>query len=345
MKKYLLAIALAQISCSPCRIKDLRPISSIAELSDSCDIPPNLSDAWSCSVPKPLDASVASLRELHDACKLEDWTDKDHFSLNDGDSLKALEHYYWFQKQGLLGVKYASKLFLGKRLLPKDTPLIEIRLRKEPHISDLSKLSTFTEEVTGGGVWGEYPNWHLPETNHNLIAIPDHFSIRTLRYALASRKVEDEPLKVLILSKDLTYVSVYPPKSEQAEVIAWDDEIYPKTDADFLRISISDERSILDLLSVITAFPTKKIELAMDKKPCEDPPKGMRCVAGVDELDTFYIDIEPRDVYAECKKSGICRSTKGSWLSAVEQCNFQGKHLPSLYEYKAAQVSDGNVQW
>ena len=126
MKRLLFIGAMGtQVSCSPCKVKDLRPISSLSELSDSCDIPPNLSDVWACKMPRPLDASIENLRTLHEVCELEGWVDKDYFSLNDGDSIKALSHYYWLQKQKVLGADSAAKLFLGKRLLAKDTPLIE----------------------------------------------------------------------------------------------------------------------------------------------------------------------------------------------------------------------------
>ena len=100
MKQFFFVAAMGfQLSCSPCKVKDLRPISSLSELTDSCDIPPNLSEAWDCSMPRPLEVSVESLREVHEVCGLEDWVDKDYFSLNDGDSIKALEHYYWLKKQ------------------------------------------------------------------------------------------------------------------------------------------------------------------------------------------------------------------------------------------------------
>jgi hypothetical protein len=285
---------------------------------------------WTCSTPPPIDRTPRTLAQLYDACSLDGFIDKQFFSLNTGSSIRAAQIYFWLSTQRHPQASRLAQLALAKRVLPPNTPLPVIRLKKNPPVTDIAALSIIPDHITETGLWGEYPYWHLRESNNNFIAISPEAPIRTLRYALASRSDKDSSLNILVLSDNLTTISLSPPSSSHAEHIEKDEHGWSsKTDLEYARLDMSDEEKSSTLFQFIAAYPNKTVELAMNHEPCTNIYPQTKCISGSQTKTTRYIDLEPIDNYSQCNSMGICSAQKGTWMAAVQQCRHRGKQLPT----------------
>jgi len=271
---------------------------------------------------------------LHQECELDELSDPQYFALNSGYPIQAAQLYFWFRKKNQPDAARLARIALGRRILPKETPLPQIIVNKEPAIENITDMDIIPSDIHEYGKWGTYPYWHKEKSNHNLIAIAPDAPIRSLRYALASRSDTEVPLNILILSKQLSFLSILPPKSRHFEFIHKDQEgrLYSKTDSEVLRIDLKDDDLILPVLQLMAENPNKKIELSLAHEPCHSEIyPNTDCIAGTEQEETWYIDREP--LHDErCDSDQICTATKGSWMYAVQQCRFRGKRLPTIDE-------------
>ena len=288
---------------------------------------------WTCSTPPPIDRTPKSLYKLHESCSLESMVDAQYFALNTGDSIRAAQIYFWLSSHSHPKSSSLSQLALGKRILPYDSPLASITLKKKSPV-DLSSLSIIPEQIKENGVWGKYPYWHLPIENHNLISISPTAHMESLRYAMASRKTKEEPLKVLVLSDDLTSISIHPPTSSHPEIIERDEHGWrAKTELEYVRVNFPNDEPVQSLITFIEEHQNKTVELSMNSTPCSKGIyKDMTCHPAKQKLETLYVDTTPSKEYATCAAAGICRAHQGTWFSAVQLCRFQGKRLPTKSE-------------
>ena len=323
------------LSCSPCKKALLPNIQSLEDLEDCCSLPKRRAKMWTCDTPPPQDRSIRSLRKLHQACDLEDLTDINHFSMNKGDAIRAAQIYFWLKKNRISEASRLAKLALGDREFPSDIPLIVIQDVPASAVTSTKGIEVILEEIQDRGMWGSFPYWHRQEKNSNFIAIAPQVSLQSLRYALASRENQEEPLKVLALAKEPTAIQIHPPYAKNVEHLHKEKgEWIPKTESEYVRLYTTPEDQIADVLSAIASMPTRTVELAMEHQPCATPPTGMLCIEGNKEHTTFYIDRESQDDTQACREAGVCTAPQGTWLAAHQQCLFRGKRLPRKSEVR-----------
>ena len=268
-------------------------------------------------------------------------TDAQYFALNTGNSIRAAQLYFWLSKHKHPKSSTLAQLALGKRILPAESPLAHTTLQVKKPV-DIDTLSIIPNNITEKGDWGTYPYWHLASENNNLISISPTASMESLRYAMASRANRDEPLNLLVLSEDLTSLSVHPPTSSHPEIIDKDEHGWrSKTELEYVRVNFPNNEPVQSLITFIEEHQNKTVELSMNSTPCvEGIYPDMICHPGSQHQETLYIDSKPAD-YRNCVDSGVCTAHQGTWYSATQLCRFFGKRLPT----KEEQVLFDNEQW
>ena len=68
---------------------------------------------------------------------------------------------------------------------------------------------------------------------------------------MASRENIHEPLDILVLSDDLTSVTVHPPTSSHPEIIDKDEHGRSKTELEYVRVNLPNDEPVQSLITFI----------------------------------------------------------------------------------------------
>lgn len=330
-------------SCRPPCSTDIGAMSSVSVLEQSCSFPESQDKMWKCEHPFPTDRDIETLKELHSACGLDGLVDMENYATSGGDPLRAALIYDWLRSKGEPAAATAAALYLEPPPVP--TSLL-LPIAEDLAPVTLTSVKVVAEEVSGPVSWGDYPYWHLPglkkegdgEATGSVVAVTNGISIKTVRHLLASLASVENPLEIVVRSKQLSTVSLFLP-SENDRI---DDE--SQSDAP-LRLELDNSQTVQELVDILSANPNGLFSLSLDHRPCLTPPDGMRCVPGSGDVETFYLDVTPTDNLKDCTDLGLCNGVSGYWNTDAKICASAGKRLPSHPELLLAEPEWESPSW
>lgn len=324
----------------PCDFDQYPTITTSQELIQACNIEDDFAEQVPCLKGFETVNSFDKRVELYEECSLEAFGTSKAFALSTGDHYQAALTYLWFKSKELDNPLEHARLLLEDSKF-SETDFLRINSTKFSVVNP-DHLQLLNDNITTEGGYGRFPDWHIPmDIKHPLVLSAD-ISIKTLRHVVASAASESSPVELIFLGKDLVSVPIYAPSKTQSKVFQQDAPIPTEKR---VRINPSDQITITNLIPLLEQLDGKEIELAIDHRPCFTPAEGMTCL----QIDNtpVYMDTQAtsESILQQCRDNKQCTSKAFTWTWAAELCQFQGKRLPRIEEFKAANIQDQYWSW
>jgi hypothetical protein len=313
--------------------------SNKEDVLSACEIDGSTDKTISCTASYSLDEDgYDSRKELYKKCALNELIDEESFALAKGEPVQAAKIYDWMRQNEVPEAKKHALLFIEQSPFANQIEFTRIQQVEGPQPSQIQYLDT---NITSGGMYGVYPDWHVPMEVNGPVAFEKQINMRTLRHVVASVATPQTPLEVVFLSNHLVTVPIYAPSNE--EIPYYSSELKEVPTAKRVRINLADEDTMETLAQYLEKLSDKEVELAIDHSPCFTPPNGMQCQPMGKR--NIYIDKAPitQEQAKGCTSRKGCKSSKGTWQRSTELCSYLGKRLPTVDEFKAAGITD--VVW
>ena len=328
-------------SCAkPCDFDQYPTVTTSQDLLQACNIEDDFPEHEPCLEGFDKVDSFDQRIELYKKCSLQDFGTPQAFALSAGDHYQAALTYLWFKSKELDKPLEHAQLYLTPSLFAETTFL---RINSvTSSVATPQHVQLLNQNITSEGGYGRFPDWHIPMDIEHPLVLSSDISMKTLRYVVASVASESKPIQLIFLGKDLVSIPIFAPSKAEREIFKKDASLSTEKR---VRINPDDNTTIAELIPTLEQLDGKDIELAINHRPCLTPADGMECI----QIDNtpVYIDTQAtsKDIVQQCKDKKMCTSKKFTWKWAAQLCQFQGKRLPRLEEYQAANIEGQYWSW